>query len=553
MMKPNRRRGERPRATPGSGPKPAGPRGGRPGKPRPRPDRGAEAPRTKEHPQYGSQIPAEELEFMRQQAEERARERKNKAAGLRSSNTRPTGPRAYGSRPQGTGRYPSRDGGTRPPRHPGGTRATTGPSRYPGAPYRPAEAGARSDRPRHPRQSDRPPYARPTHSGPRTGARPSAGRTPHPRERYGEGAPALRPDRRPAKPFRTGVQSAGQGPPRPSPAPEEPPLARLLNVLNGFQESAALIAGHSLGFFPVIHKKPQVAADVARHCNTDPRGTEVLLNALAAIGVLHCHGGTFVLPREFAPYLVPGHAGDATGMVEWAPELYDAWGDLPRAIREGTPRIRLTSDALLTGDPARVRRYIRAVHTVSREAAERVTELAPLLPGSSLLDVGGGSGVFAAEYARRTPDLNATLFDLPPTLDVAREILQAEGYEERIRLHPGDYRTDPLPGPVDTVLLSNVLQTEGEENASALLRKVREATRPGGTLLVHGMMPDATNAPSMAAALFALRMYLVFDSGHAWSTEQVAEWLTREQFAVRAIRPLGNPFHSKLIIASRLE
>jgi SAM-dependent methyltransferase len=327
----------------------------------------------------------------------------------------------------------------------------------------------------------------------------------------------------------------------------------VVSVLNGYQETAPIIAAHQLGIFPEIQKRPQVAADVARHCGCDPRGTELLLDALVALGLLHRHGATYVLPREIAPYVVPGHAGDGTGMLEWAAEMYGMCGDMARAVREGSPRIRLTSDALIEGDPARVRRYIRAVHTVSREAAGRVTELMPLTAGSSLLDVGGGSGVFSAEYARRTPGLRATLFDLPPTLDAAREILQAEGYETTPEFYPGDYRSDPFPGTFDTILLSNVLQTESEENATNLLKKSWAALRPGGTLLVHGMMPEAEGPVTPASALFSLRMYLLFDSGRGWSADQVTDWLAREQFGVRAIRSLGSPFHSKLIVASRIE
>ena len=44
------------------------------------------------------------------------------------------------------------------------------------------------------------------------------------------------------KPFRTGVQSAGEGPPRPVPAPEQPPLGRLRALLGGYQGTAAVLA-----------------------------------------------------------------------------------------------------------------------------------------------------------------------------------------------------------------------------------------------------------------------------------------------------------------------
>ena len=400
-----------------------------------------------------------------------------------------------------------------------------------------------------------------------SGPRPTGPRGP----RFAQGAPAPRPglnsgpmgprpdrhrqDRPPhgRKPFRTGVQSAGEGPPRPSPMPEEPALGRIRALLSGYQPTAAILAAYSLGIFTELHREAQTRDDLERATGIDPRGLDALLDALVSVGVVHRHGPTLVLPRDYAPYLVPGADGDATGMIDMAADLSEAWTDLARGLKEGTPRYRLSSDALLTGNPERVRTYIRAVHTSSREAARRLVELAPLLPGSSLLDVGGGSGIFAAEYARRTPDLKAFVFDLPPTLEIARSILRAEGLENAVEYAPGDYRLDPFPGPVDAILISNVLQTESEENALLILRKAYEALRPGGTLLVHGTMAEGSGTPFAPAALHSLLMYVLFDSGRSWSQEKVSEWIAQERFGVRAIRPLGSPFHTKLVIATRLE
>ncbi|HET9951794.1 MAG TPA: methyltransferase [Candidatus Eisenbacteria bacterium] len=353
--------------------------------------------------------------------------------------------------------------------------------------------------------------------------------------------------------MRPSPSSAGLGPPHAVPAPEEPAYGRFRSILFAYQQAATLMAGYSLGLFREIHRRPQSADDVARSCATDPHGTRALLEALVAIGALQRHGPTYVLSRDLAPYLVPGLEGDATGQIDWAADLYDVWGDLGRAVQDGTPRYPLTGDAILQGDPSRVRRYIRAVHTGSREAAIRVAQMAPLLPGSSLLDVGGGSGIYAATYARQTPDLKAHLFDLAPTLDVARDILHAEGLEEQMEFHAGDFRHDPFPGPVDTVLLSNVIQTESEEHVVGILRRAFNALRPGGTLLVHGVMPDAALPPDAPVALFSLQMFLLFGHGRAWSSDQVCEWLAQEQFGVRFVKPIGEPFHTKLILATRIE
>jgi ubiquinone/menaquinone biosynthesis C-methylase UbiE len=337
------------------------------------------------------------------------------------------------------------------------------------------------------------------------------------------------------------------------PVQEESPVARLGQALHSYQQAAALFAAHELGVFSTIHHTPQVAEDVARRCGSDPRGMERLLNALVAMGLLHKHGATYVVPRELAPYVVPGVDGDATGQLDLGSELFREWGSLARAVKEGVPLHRLSSDALLGGDPNRVKSYIRAVHTNSRQTARRVVEMAPLLPGTTLLDVAGGSGIFAAEYARATPGLKATLFDLPPTIEAAHEILTAEGLEDRVIYRTGDYRSDPFPGPVDAVLLSNVFQTDSEAIGRTILAKAREALRPGGTLLVHGIMTDPDATKPAEAVMASLFFFTLFDHGCAYPAETISDWIAQEGFGVRFIRPLGHPFRSKLILATRLE
>ena len=476
----------------------------------------------------------------------------------RDSGTGGAGPR-YRSGPGGPPSRPSRferpAGGGPPGRS--GYRPDRGPrpdrGSRPSGDFRPRPA---SDRPYQDRagRTDRP-YserpARPDRFEPRGERAPRYERPERAPSHERPGRPARH--ERPTGPMRPNPSSAGLGPPHPVPAPEQPAYGRFRSILFAYQQAAALMAGYSLGIFREIHRRPQSAEDVARACASDPHGTRALLESLVAIGALQRHGPTYVLSRDLAPYLVPGLEGDATGQIDWAADLYNVWGDLARAVQDGTPRYPLTGDAILEGDPNRVRRYIRAVHTGSREAAIRVAQMAPLLPGSSLLDVAGGSGIYAATYARQTPDLKAHLFDLAPTLDVARDILHAEGLEEQLEFHAGDFRHDPFPGPVDTVLLSNVIQTESEEHVIGILRRAFNALRPGGTLLVHGVMPEAAAPPEAPVALFSLQMFLLFGHGRAWSSDQVCEWLAQEQFGVRFVKPVGEPFHTKLILATRLE
>lgn len=491
------------------------------------------------------------------------RQQGQKSRGARYDDTRR--PRNHYERPASPSGGFRREGGSSGPSGPrsrpgGGPRSDrpSRPSGYGGGQgYRPAGGAYRPDRERSPRP-DRPDrFERKDRFEPRSD-RPSRPARFEPPVRPDVPVRRDRPDRpmrpvRSDRPQRPLPSSAGLGPPKPVPAPETPPLARIRALLFGFQSTAAIMAAYSLGVFSEIYRRPQTAEDLAKACASHPHGMRALLEALVGLGALQRHGPTYVLSRDLAPYLVPGVDGDATGTMDMTADLYHAYGELARGVRDGTPLYPLTGDEILHGDPSRVRRYIRAVHTGSREAAFRLVQMAPLVAGSSLLDVAGGSGIYSATYARQTPDLKAHLFDLAPTLEVARDILHAEGLEEQIEYHAGDYRHDPFPGPVDTVLLSNVIQTESQEHVFGILKRAWEALRPGGTLLVHGAMPDAEGPTPPPVALFSLMMFALFGHGRAWSSDQVSEWLAQERFGVRFVKPLGEPFHTKLIVATRLD
>ncbi|HXL14809.1 MAG TPA: methyltransferase dimerization domain-containing protein, partial [Methylomirabilota bacterium] len=313
-------------------------------------------------------------------------------------NTKPwaRGPQSPGQKPQRPGRpgdreWPRRGSGPSGGGHPGGGNPQRASRPQHARPQHPRAGGKPAIR-EHPQYGTRIPpeeleflNQHPQRREQPRGGRPQAPvhRGPRPHERPG-GREDRRHDR-PRRPDRSRAPRAGEGPPRPAPALEESPILNFHRNLNAYQHSAALFAAHSLGVFPVIHQMPQIAGDVARRCDADPRGMERLLNALVGLGLLHKHGATYVLPRELAPFVVPGVDGDATGMLDLSSDLYQSWRDLARGVKEGVPLHRLSSDALLNGDPANVRSYIRAVHTNSRQAARRVVEMAPLLPGTTLL------------------------------------------------------------------------------------------------------------------------------------------------------------------------
>ena len=55
-----------------------------------------------------------------------------------------------------------------------------------------------------------------------------------------------------------------------------------------------------------------------------------------------------------------------------------------------------------------------------------------------MLDIGGGPGIYAAEFARKNPRLQITILDDDKTLEVAKRNTTAAGLDDRISFLPGD-------------------------------------------------------------------------------------------------------------------
>lgn len=291
-------------------------------------------------------------------------------------------------------------------------------------------------------------------------------------------------------------------------------IAELLQFAGSYWGVCALHTGVKLGIFSCLAKGPQLHSAVAEKCAADPRATAMLLDALAALGLLLKEDDAYCLTGFAAKHLVSSSPEYLGHIIMHHHHLMSSWAMLPEAVKSGKP----VRNSISHGDDAEMRRsFLLGMYNLASQLAPRVAAKIDFGGCRRLLDLGGGPGTYAIHFCLRYPELTAAVFDLPTTRNFAEECVASFGLTERISFLPGNYEKDNLPGGFDTAWLSHILHSEGEEQCLALLRKAAAAVEPGGRLLVQEfMLADKKDAP-LFPALFSLNMLVGTPQGRSYS------------------------------------
>jgi cyclopropane fatty-acyl-phospholipid synthase-like methyltransferase len=168
----------------------------------------------------------------------------------------------------------------------------------------------------------------------------------------------------------------------------------------------------------------------------------------------------------------------------------------------------------------------------------------------TLLDVGSGPATYPIALCERFPQLRAFVVDLPGTLKITGRFVEKAHLAARIELIPADYRSDPIPGTYDAILLSNIIHGENDRRNAALMRKLAANLTPRGRLIVKDHILDDSRAEPAVGAIFSLLMLLTTDGGRCYSFAEIEAWMKQAGLNRVERVDLPAPLTSSLIIAS---
>jgi SAM-dependent methyltransferase len=300
----------------------------------------------------------------------------------------------------------------------------------------------------------------------------------------------------------------------------------LMELATAFQRSRPLLTAFDLGLFSVLNDEERTSEETAAALGTAPRATDRLMNALVALGVLEKKAGRFRNTALANSHLVKGRP-DYMGGLGHTNHLWDTWSRLTEVVRTGHPAgLAETNDR---GDDW-LRPFIAAMHARGRQSAAEVVRLLGLDEVSRVLDVGGGSGVYAMAFVRARTGISAVVFDLPNVIPLTRTYIAREGLAAEITTMDGDYLVAPLGDGFDIVFMSAVIHSNAVDDNRLLFQKAARALNPGGRLVVQDFLMSEERDGPLGPAMFALNMLVGTPAGDTFTESEVRSWMSDAGF-----------------------
>ena len=310
------------------------------------------------------------------------------------------------------------------------------------------------------------------------------------------------------------------------PRTDPTPLLRIRDCLYGDDMLVAGLVWYD--FFTWLNVRHQTTlAEVCAHFDLHPRGADVMLTYFKARELIVETAGEFKLTGLAWEHFVsdsPWFLGPYYASLKERPITKD----LLEVMRTDRPAHWGSQQELDDWHAAMEQEPFASQFTAAMDCrgimlAQVLSRAVNLSAHRHLLDLAGGSAIYACSLLAHHPHLQATVMEKPPVDRIAAQSIAKRGYADKIAVVAGDMFVDAWPQQADVHLFSNVLHDWAEPEVRALLQRSYDTLPTGGLLMVHdAFLNDAKNGPLHVAEYSIMLMHST--QGRCYSTQEISTW-----------------------------
>ena len=304
---------------------------------------------------------------------------------------------------------------------------------------------------------------------------------------------------------------------------------------DGLYAEDMLIAGIVwLDLFSWLAKQPADEAAIRAQFQLAPRPTDVMLTLFVAMGLIERRGGVYAVTAVAREHLCadsPWFLGPYYASLKDRPVC----ADLLRVLRSGKPANWGSEKASQDWHKSMETEAFATQFTAAMDCrgvflAQAAAKVLNLAPRASLLDIAGGSGIYACSFCAHFPQLRATVLEKPPVDRITAGAVARRGFADRVVVVAGDMLSAPLPPGHDVHLFSNVLHDWDEPVVRQLLRKSFDALPPGGMVIIHDAHLNEEKSGPLHVAEYSV-MLMHSTEGRCYGVGEMSMYLSEAGFA----------------------
>ena len=294
-----------------------------------------------------------------------------------------------------------------------------------------------------------------------------------------------------------------------------------------------------LDFFTWLADHPSTFGAICAHFEIHPRPADVMLTLFTAMGLTTVAGGVFHVTLRAREHLVkdsPWYLAPYYAALENRPQTLD----MLKVLRTGKPANWGSYDAEAWAEamtkPQFAAQFTAAMDCRGVYLGQALAKKLDLSGQTALLDIAGGSGIYACSLVAHHPHLRATVFERPPVDAIARQAIARQNCTGMIDVIAGDMFADALPVGFDVHLISNVLHDWDAPMVRELLGKSHAALSPGGLLIVHDAHINAEKTGPLPVAQYSV-LLMHSTEGKCYSVGEMRTFLNDADFEWVEHRP----------------
>jgi len=276
--------------------------------------------------------------------------------------------------------------------------------------------------------------------------------------------------------------------------------------------------------FSWMSEHPSTLEQVCAHFEFKARPADVLMTLLAANGLVENRDGVFHCTTMAREHLVKS---STWSLSPYFASLHDRpiARDFVEVLRTGKPAGWSGDKAAFDWHKAMeqedfARKFTAAMDCRGIYLSQALAKKLDLTGRKRILDIGGGSGIYACSIVAHHAQMTGCVLDQAPVDRICAKLIEERGCAGKVDVAAGNM-FQWMPTDCDVHLFSNVLHDWDVPEVQALLAKSHETLPSGGMLIIHDAFINAAKSgPLHVAEYSALLMHST--QGKCYSTAEYA-------------------------------